>query len=242
MKIATCQMPDVQDDSAEAIRCIRSLAEVAAAQGVQLLVFPEGYLQGYTSNDETKARRRALNLSSSDFLAILHQLVSCKPIIVLGLIETQDDTLYNTAVVIDQGKLIGSYRKTHPNERFFQAGTEYPVFRIGKTKFGINICNDANFREAAARLVNQGAEIIVYPLNNMLRAETAERWRDKHTENLIARAKETGAWVVSADVVGKREDRVAYGCSAIVNPNGRLEARVTESSPGMVVVDIQKET
>jgi predicted amidohydrolase len=75
----------------------------------------------------------------------------------------------------------------------------------------------------------------------MLRAETAERWRDKHVENLIVRAKETGAWVISSDVVGERENRIAYDCSAIVNPDGIPEARVPETSPGMVVVEIQKE-
>jgi predicted amidohydrolase len=128
-------MSDIQDNSAEAIRQIRNLAEVATAQGVQLMVFPECYLQGYTSNDENKARARAISLSSPEFSAILDQLASCKPTLVFGLIEIQGDVLCNAAVVVNQGKLIGSYRKTHPNEKFFQAGTMYPVFPVGDMKF-----------------------------------------------------------------------------------------------------------
>jgi predicted amidohydrolase len=242
MKLATCQMPDTQHDLAATINQISTMAQKAASQDVQLLVFPECYLQGYTANDEALARSRALNLSSPEFNAILQQLTSCQPVLVVGLIEIEDDILFNTAVVIDHGKLIGRYRKTHPNEKFFQAGTEYPVFTVSGMKFGINICYDANFPEAAAKLADQGAEIILYPLNNMLRHTTAERWKDKHIENLIARAKQTGAWIVSADVVGQKEGAIAYGCSAIINPNGQPLVQVAELQPGLAIMDTLEHT
>jgi predicted amidohydrolase len=72
----------------------------------------------------------------------------------------------------------------------------------------------------------------------MLRPQVAEKWRSKSVENLQARAKDTGCWVLSADVVGRTEEKVSYGCTCIVNPAGEIVSQVTENSEGIAVFDI----
>ncbi len=143
--------------------------------------------------------------------AILDQLADFKAAAILGLIEEDDGGYFNTAVVIQRGNLLGKYRKVHLFEENFKSGEEYPVFTAAGITFGINICYDARFTEGAAELAAQGARDIFYPLNNRLPTEKAMKYRDKHTPNLIDRAKEAGCWVISSDVVHESKDYI--GCA-----------------------------
>jgi len=56
--------------------------------------------------------------------------------------------------------------------------------------------------------------------------------------NLQARARETGCWVVSSDVVGIQEAALSHGCTCFVNPDGVIVARVPERAEGVIVHDI----
>ena len=82
------------------------------------------------------------------------------------------------------------------------------MFELDGLRFGINICNDANFAVPALRLSGQGAELLCYPLNNLLLPATADKWRGKSVENLRQRALDTGCWVVSSDVVGEHAGKL----------------------------------
>ena len=151
--------------------------------------------------------------------------------------------MFNSAFVIEQGRIVGRFAKAYPNEPGVAAGREFPVFDRGGTRYGINICNDANHPDAAARIAEQGAGAILYPLNNMLRPEVAERWRERSVENLIARARQTGCWIASADVAGpsvagSSGDRISYGCTAIVAPDGTIVSRVEELREGVAMWDV----
>lgn len=194
-------------------------------------------MQGYTLNDE-ETKERALGLTSSQFKKILHTLKDYKVTIVLGLIEKGVSGFYNTAAVIQGGKLLGTYRKVHLFEENFKPGETYPAFTVNNLKFGINICYDARFAEGSAELTAQGAKVIFYPLNNRLPHEKAANYRDKHTPNLVARAQESGCWVVSSDVVAQDDSHTGYGCTAIVNPQGEVVSRVKELSASTVTVEL----
>ena len=49
MRIGTCQTPEILGDTDEAVRVIRDYAGQAEAARVDLLLFPECFLQGYLS-------------------------------------------------------------------------------------------------------------------------------------------------------------------------------------------------
>jgi hypothetical protein len=59
--------------------------------------------------------------------------------------------LFNTAIVVDRGVLIGRYRKSHllSGGHIFDAGSDSHVIEVDGLRFGINICYDTNFPEAA---------------------------------------------------------------------------------------------
>ncbi len=235
--IATCQLPDTQGDSDAALEQILRYGEKADAQDVAVLCFPECYFTGYTRDKQT-AEQCAITLDGSAFQTLLGQTATLKTTLIISLIERNETRLYNTAAVLQHGKLIGTYRKTHPNEGIFEAGMESPTFTVGRLAFGINICNDANYPEAAAQLLPGNPKVIFYPLNNRLPLETAEKWRNRHVRNLVDRATQTGCWIASSDIFCKDDASVGYGFTAIVNPGGTVTNQATELAEQLITARI----
>jgi 5-aminopentanamidase len=209
----------------------------AEALDIALVCFPECHLTGYTY-DAAQAAEVALTLDSADVLKTVDRLAPFRTGLILGLIERDGDHLYNTALVISGGRILGRYRKTHPNERCFTAGHDYPVFDLAGLCFGVGICNDANYPQAAAQLAASGARTIFYPLNNLLPPDIATRWRARSPQNLKDRAHQTGCVVVSADVTGTVAGQTSYGCTQIVSAQGHVMAEVPEGQSGMIWVTL----
>ncbi|MES2073937.1 MAG: carbon-nitrogen hydrolase family protein [Pseudomonadota bacterium] len=237
IRIAAFQRRPLFDDVAgTAIRLKEDIAW-CEDQGVQIAIFPECFLQGY-STDRQAIARRAMHVDGMPFRKLITTLSPFSTDVILGFIEQRAGGFYNSAAVIRSGEVAGVYAKNRPNEREFLPGADAPVFRKSGHSYGINICFDANFPESAKRLSDQGASLICYPLNNMLHPATADKWRDKSIENLRSRALETGCWVASSDVVGTHENKLSHGCTCIVSPDGDIVARVAEGEEGIVVCDI----
>ncbi|TCU03642.1 carbon-nitrogen hydrolase [Rhizobium sullae] len=155
--------------------------------------------------------------------------------IVLGLIEIEDGRIFNTAVVVKRGVVVGHYRKQHllDGERaVFDAGNETLVLEVDGLRFGINICYDTNFPEAARKVADLGASLIVMP------RQRAQVFKDLHNAVRADRCQETGLWLVSSDVTGERDGRVAWGPTAILNPEGEAVAQLPLGEPGLLCFDI----
>ena len=239
IKVAACQVPDVREDVDVALSWIETYAERAEISDARLVCFPECFLQGYLVEQES-ARRHAIDLNSAAFDAVLRRLATVKPLLVFGLIEADAGSLFNTAVVVESGRLVGLYRKTHLlcGESVFHPGTSYPVFNAGGLTFGINICSDTQVAEPAAAVATQGAKLIVCPANNMMRREKAEKWKHLHNETRARRARENGLWLISSDVTGVSGNSVALGPTCVIDPGGHVVAQVPLLEVGMVVAEI----
>ncbi len=237
LRIATFQRRPLFDDVAGTVERLKTDLGWCDDNEVSLAIFPECYLQGYASDLHAIARR-GLTLGGELVAGILDTLASYRTTFILGVVEQRDAKFYNTAVVIKDGDLIGTYSKSHPNERGFEAGTDFSVFECAGWPFGINICNDANYPDAAQRLSRKGARLLCFPLNNMLAPETASKWRSKSIENLQQRAVETGCWTVSSDVVGEYDGKISYGCTCIVRPDGRVVKCAAEGIEDVVMFDL----
>ena len=179
VRIAAAQTAEFREDVEAALDCATDMAALAEAEGAALLCFPEGFLQGYLT-EETPARRNALDLTSRAFEAVLNRFPKTGPMIVMGLIEVEEGRLFNAAIVADRGVVVGRYRKAHllAGEQIFEAGSDSPIFEVAGLRFGINICYDTNFPKAAQKVADLGASLIVCPSDNMLRRSTAEAFRD----------------------------------------------------------------
>ena len=240
VRIGACQTPEILGDVDAAVRCIRGFCDQAEPEGADLLLFPECFLQGYLIT-EAHVRRHALDLGSARFRSVAARLADVTPVLVVGVIERSGSRLYNSAVVLEHGQVAGIYRKTHlvPGEMIFAKGDEYPVFEVRGLRYGINICYDTQFASAAARIAGQRARVLLVPAQNMMKRNAAEPWKHRHNQMRAERVRETGMWLVSADVTGERGDtHVGYGPTSVMNPSADVVAQVPLMETGMVIAQI----
>jgi predicted amidohydrolase len=239
VKVGACQTPDILADVDRAVHLIRDLAGRADTADVDLLLFPECFLQGYLVTED-HVHGQAFELGSPGFTALLARLAGLRQMLVLGMIERDGGAYFNTAVVVSGGRLIGRYRKTHltGGESVFTAGIGYPVFTCAGTPFGINICYDAQFPAPAAAVAAAAARVLLLPAGNMMPREKAYLWQARHNEIRAQRLRETGLWLVSADVTGERQDRLGLGPTCILNPAGAVTAAVPAGTSGMAIAEV----
>lgn len=237
MRIGTCQTPEVLADVDRVVGIVR---DFAGRDDVGLLLFPECFLQGYLVTGK-HVGEQALDLDGPRFAAVRARLADLRPVLVIGLIERDGSDYYNTAAVISRGRLLGRYRKTFltAGESIFSPGDDYPVFDHAGLRFGINICYDLQFAEAAAAVAASGAQVLLAPAQNMMPREKASYWEHRHNEIRAERARETGLWIVSADVTGRRgESRIGLGPTGFLDPAGRVVTQVPTGTTGMVTAEI----
>ncbi len=241
VRIAAAQTPEYREDVEAALAAMMDFARRAEAEAARLLVFPEGFLQGYLT-EQAAARRSAIALHSPEFQLVANRLAQARPMIVVGLIEIENERLFNTAVVLERGRIVGRYRKHHllVGEAIFEAGREMPLFEVDGLRFGINICSDTNFAEAARAISEQGAELIVCPANNMMRRASAEVFKAVHNSVRGERCRENGLWLISADVTGERDGRIAWGPTAVLDPDGRVVRQLPLDAPGLLIFDLPR--
>lgn len=239
MRVAAAQAPDLRDDVEAALAYVIDTARRAMDEGARLLCFPEAFLQGYLRAPDA-ARRVAIAIDSPDFRSILRCLPAPSPVIVLGMIERAGGAIFNTAVVIRDGDVLGRYRKRHllPGERAFTPGSGMPVFPLGSTRFAINICRDTAFPSCAREAMEGGARLIVCPANNMMERRRAEQFRPMHNAVRAERCREANVWLLSSDVTGERGDSVSWGPTALLDPRGEVVRQLPPGRPGLLVADI----
>lgn len=112
-------------------------------------------------------------------------------------------------------------------------------FAIDNFNFGINICYDTQFPEATARLTEQGAKMMLCVSNTMMSLKKAGKFKLLHLPMRAERAREKQIWILSADVTGEQEARIAYGTTSAINPVGEITDQVPFLNKGMIIKTIQ---
>jgi hypothetical protein len=94
----------------------------AEDERIDVLCLPECFLTGYYRKP-ARAAGNSIDLDSARFDAILAELAGFELTLILGLIERTETGLFNSAVIIERGELVGRYRKQPSSRRRSSLGT-----------------------------------------------------------------------------------------------------------------------
>ena len=238
LRIALAQInPTVGDFKGNVSKIIKYIGR-AEKSGAHIVLFPELSITGYPPEDLLlKPKFIEDNLEA---LKMVQKRVR-NIIAIVGFVDRKDD-IYNAAAVIYNGKLIDTYHKIYlPNYgvfdevRYFQAGTRYPVYKIGDICFGVNICEDIWYPEGPARLqALAGAELIIN-----INASPYRIGKGRFRENMLSvRALDNIVVVAYINTIGGQDELVFDGGSFIIDQNGYVIARGRQFKEDLIVADL----
>jgi predicted amidohydrolase len=202
-------------------------------------VLPECALSAYAfeSADDAFAAADTIPGESSEALSRACAATGCAA--VCGLLEREEDRLYNTAVVVGPDGLVGRHRKAHvvrlAADRFVSLGDRLEVFSAVGVRIGVLICYEVRFPETARVLALRGANILALPTNWPRGAEVNPGIM------VPARAAENNLYVLAANRTGSEGSLSFIGRSAIRGPDGSVLAQAG-SEEAVLYAEIRPET
>jgi apolipoprotein N-acyltransferase len=210
---------------------------VASAHGAELIIFPET-----AAPVSFKA--------TPEYLAWLETMARSGPIDILTgyvdhTVKDNEWLAHNAAALISKnGALTGNYHKVNllpfgekmPWSQYFPvlskldfgqanfiAGKEQTIFHSTVGKFGVLICFESSFSDFTRRYVQNGADFLVNITNDGWFGDN--QGPIQHAEMAILRAVENRVTLFRAGYTG---------VSMVVDPVGRIEARLGPFEEGMI--------
>jgi NAD+ synthase (glutamine-hydrolysing) len=238
LRVALGQINPTVGDFERNVRVIVDAIEGARAQGAALVAFPELAISGYPPEDLLfKPAFIEANLRALDEVTRASRGLS----VVVGFVDKRDD-IFNAAAVLHDGIRAGVYHKQYlPNygvfdeNRYFQAGTETPVFVAGDTTFAVNVCEDIWYPAGPTSVQALGGAELVVNINGSPYHVGKARFR----EQLVStRAVDDLVCVAYVNMVGGQDELVFDGASMIVNEHGECLARGRMFEEDLVVADL----
>jgi predicted amidohydrolase len=142
----------------------------AAGEGAAILVAPEAAQAPFPS---TAAEARAIAESlDGPFVEALRRASEAGVAVVAGMFEAGPaGEVFNTAVLIDGGEVVGAYRKIHLFDAFgggestwATAGPPTPLrAQLGGLHIGVLTCYDLRFPELSQALTAEGVDLLCVP-------------------------------------------------------------------------------
>ena len=227
------------------VQQIESIIAQAEGRGVEVIVFPELCITGYTCQDLFK-EQLLLDRAEGAVITLLDFTRKLDIISIIGLPVIINGLLYNCAAVIQSGQLLGIIPKTYlPNYAefyekrwfasaqdlnptdFFFAGSPLSVSAEPKLfvttngmKFGVEICEDVWAPiPPSNNLALSGADIIFN-----LSASNELIGKHAYLKSLLAQqsARTISGYVYASSGFGESTQDLVYGGNAMIFENGHL--------------------
>ena len=223
--------------------------ERAREAGADLVAFPELATTGYPPEDLLFKKSFLIDnvAAMAKIAAASHGIAMVVGYVNIVSLERPSEEVgpqvTNAAALCYGGKLVDTYHKIFlPNygvfdeQRYFQKGSECPVYRIAGVDVGVNICEDIWYPVGPTTVQCQaGAELVVN-----INASPFHAGKRAFRENMIAqRALENGLTIAYVNTVGGQDELVFDGSSIICNIAGGLVARGPAFKEWLLITDLE---
>ena len=237
MKIGVGQMEPSICNVSENLERVRILLEEAEKSGIEILVLPELCNSGYVFKNINEAKQSAEKIPSGQMSELLREWSSDERLVVAGICESTHEGLFNSAGVFADGKHITTYQKIHlfldEGDWFLPGQDAPPIINFKDYRFGVMICFDWIFPEAARSLALLGANIIAHPANLVL---------PYCQDAMVTRSIENHVFTITANRIGQETDQERKlkftGESQITDPLGKVRYRGPENKATVHVMEI----
>jgi len=185
LRVAAVSMNSELDKHKQTMQHIAEFCERAAADGAELVLFPELVIHGHCNPDTWRVAEAVPDGPSVKRLVELAQ--EFKLYLSAGISEKENDIVFNTQMLVGPAGYIGKQRKLHMSRDesfYYKGGREISVFDVGKCRVGIVICFDNQFPEVPRIVALKGADVILMP-----HAAREGRWDETPESEGAARRK-----------------------------------------------------
>jgi predicted amidohydrolase len=227
----------------------RLLAE-AAAQGAEIVCFPEAYLPGLRGQDfEPFAFDRALQERALE--AVAQRARTHAVAAILGMERITDAGRQIAAFVIDsRGAVLGYQTKNQldPSEdRFYVPGDTRRLFEINGVKLGVVICHEGwRYPETVRWAAVRGAKIVFHPQHtgSDRAGVRLTKWgaasNPYYEKAMLMRSRENTIYFASVNY-GLRFQESA---TSLIAPSGECQAYLPYGTEGVLVqsIDVEQAT
>ena len=163
----------------------------AAQNGANIILLPELFERQYFCQERRyEYYAYAKETLDNDAVKMALELsMELNILILVSFYELSGNCTYNTLAYVEDGKLLGTYRKTHiPDDHYYQekfyftpGNTGFKVFDTKYGRIGAGICWDQWFPETARCLALNGAELIFFPTaigsEPILNVDSSSHWQ-----------------------------------------------------------------
>ncbi|MGO8988889.1 MAG: nitrilase-related carbon-nitrogen hydrolase [bacterium] len=217
-------------------------AQIATERGANLICFQELFTTHWFPREMNKRYFSLAEKMDGPTITRMQRLAGeNKVVLVCPIFEIEEDSFYNSAIVIDaDGEILGSYRKIHVpqiplwEERYyFSSGNHgFPVFKTKFAPIGVQICWDNFFPEGPRILALKGAKILFCPTAAAFASQ--RKWETAISSNAVA----NGVYSFRVNRVGSEEKQDFYGRSFCISPEGELLDKPTGMKDSIALVEI----
>src|SRR5690242_3917376 len=215
LAIAVAQLNSTVGDISGNVEKVRAARASAAAQGADIVVFPELFIAGYPPED--LVLKPAFQSGCRSAIETLARETSAGgPALLVGTPWLDAGKLYNAVALLEGGVISAlRYKVDLPNygvfdeKRVFAPGPMPGPVNFRGVRLGIPICEDIWGEEVCECLAETGAEIYVVP-------NGSPYWREKSDVRLniaVARVTEHALPMIYTNMVGGQDELVFDGVS-----------------------------